>query len=152
MNKFKLATFSVIIASILFIASCDTKSGKREEPVDKIEQGTVKDRTKSSKEEDKFENKERLIGVWLKRLETGGGYEGYNFKKDYTLELENIYLEIGDKWELDGDTISVWTHTERYPDPQQTRYFINELNDSLLIVSHLKDTILGAKEIYRKKQ
>ncbi len=151
LNYFKVLFIAITIA--LLVVACDNKNEKQQEPIDNFDKGKVKRGDENSlPNAEQFENKEFLLGVWLRTNDKGSGYEGFEFKDDYTLKLENIYYEIGDKWELDKDTITVWTHTEKYPDSEPTKYVIGDINDSIMILSKIIDSNTVKKDIYRKKR
>lgn len=76
--------------------------------------------------------KERLVGIWVRPIATQPGDEGYHLYEDGKLKFINMYSMIGDTWELNGDTLTLFAHTERYPTPVPMIYRIISLSDSTL--------------------
>ncbi len=76
--------------------------------------------------------KERLTGIWVRPIATQPGDEGYHLYGDGKLKFINMYSMIGDTWELRGDTLMLFAHTERYPTPTPMIYRIYSLSDSIL--------------------
>ncbi len=76
--------------------------------------------------------KERLTGIWVRPIATQPGDEGYHLYGDGKLKLINMYSMIGDTWELRGDTLMLFAHTERHLTPIPIIYRIYSLSDSIL--------------------
>jgi hypothetical protein len=76
--------------------------------------------------------KERLVGIWVHPIATQPGDEGYHLYADGKLKFINMYSMIGDTWELRGDTLILFAHTERHTTPTPIVYRIYALSDSLL--------------------
>jgi hypothetical protein len=94
--------------------------------------------------------KEKLSGVWVKPIKTEPGDEGFNLKADGSLAFVNIYSMTGDKWELHGDSLILFSHTERYPAPAPHAYKIRAVTDSTItLIPANADS--GYTETYRRK-
>lgn len=76
--------------------------------------------------------KERLVGIWVRPIATQPGDEGYHLYEGGKLKFINMYSMIGDTWELRGDTLILFAHTERHTTPVPMIYRIYALSDSLL--------------------
>jgi hypothetical protein len=76
--------------------------------------------------------KERLVGIWVRPIATQPGDEGYHLYADGKLKSINMSSIIGDTWQLSGDTLTLFAHTERYPTPTPMVYRIYALSDSTL--------------------
>lgn len=76
--------------------------------------------------------KERLVGIWVHPIATQPGDEGYHLYADGKLKFINMYSMIGDRWELNGDTLTLYAHTERHTTPVPIVFRIYALSDSAL--------------------
>jgi hypothetical protein len=95
-------------------------------------------------------SKEKLSGVWVRPIKTEPGDEGFNLKADGSLAFVNMYSMSGDKWELRGDSLILFSHTERYPDPRPHGYKIAEISDSTITLIP-QNAEAGYKEVYKRK-
>lgn len=77
-------------------------------------------------------SKEKLTGIWVRPIATQPGDEGYHLYADGKLKFINMYSMIGDSWELRGDTLMLYAHTERYPTPVPIIFRVAMVTDSLL--------------------
>lgn len=76
-----------------------------------------------------------LVGTWVKPIEEQDGEEGYIFNPDLTLAFYNIHSMTGDRWEfVDGLNLRIWSHTERYPDPESSDYEIFSITNEQLVL------------------
>ncbi|GLI35520.1 YbaY family lipoprotein [Desulforhabdus amnigena] len=123
--------FGVILLN--FIAGCAVSKmapGPPEIPIAK--EAEVKDRN------------QLLVGIWTREIRDGvKGTEGLNIRKDGALELVNIYSLRGLNWRRDGETLVLTTNTEKYPEPYESRFKIEELTDSVLTLSAPEDYLAG---------
>jgi hypothetical protein len=76
--------------------------------------------------------KERLTGIWVRPIATQPGDQGYHLYADGKLKFINMESMIGDTWELRGDTLMLFAHTERHTTPVPIVYRIYTLSDSVL--------------------
>jgi hypothetical protein len=79
----------------------------------------------------------RLTGKWLKPIgvvpPSGKAIkEGMILNPDGRIDFVNIKSMKGDKWELKNDTLIIWSHTERYVEPQPNKFVIIKLSGSRL--------------------
>lgn len=88
---------------------------------------------------------ESLSGTaWLKPIcdMPGEGLfpaEGFFLAGDGTLLFINIFSMCGDRWELKEDRLFMYSHTERYPEPEPDIYNLHWEGDSLTL-SHEEGT------------
>lgn len=69
--------------------------------------------------------------AWLRSFPDG--FDGFFVAADGRLLMINIYSLLGDCWELRDDRLVLWTHTERYPEPQPIAYR-GRLDDERLVL------------------
>ncbi|MDC7232084.1 MAG: META domain-containing protein [Spirochaetales bacterium] len=50
------------------------------------------------------------------------GKDGYFLAEDGSLLYINIFSMTGDRWEIDGDQLVLYSHTEGYPEPSPVSY------------------------------
>lgn len=62
--------------------------------------------------------------VWLRPVEGPVAFDGFYLAADGRLLLINIFSMTGDRWAWEKDTLTLWTHTERYPKPMPVKYRI----------------------------
>jgi hypothetical protein len=79
----------------------------------------------------------QLIGKWLKPIgvvpPSGKAIkEGMLLNTGGKVEFINMKSVKGDKWELKNDTLVIWSHTERMPEPQPNKFVIVRLSGSRL--------------------
>jgi hypothetical protein len=95
-----------------------------------------------------------IAGKWLKPISvvppSGKAInEGMKLNPDGTLDFVNIHSMTGDRWELKNDTLIMWSHTERYPEPQPYNFVILRLTSSRLEIRSVKG-VPGYKETYKR--
>lgn len=149
--KFVFKNNILFLIILLLLASCDSGNNRR---IETMEKEFVKDSNISATSKSKrklHESKDILVGTWLKPKVSQKSDEGFSFEKDYNFNLINNFTSIGDTWELKSDTIITWTHTDMYPDPEETKYLIIELNDSVMVLSSV-DSSKKYREIFRKQK
>jgi len=98
----------------------------------------------------------RITGKWVKPINIKPpsgkpGKEGFALKKDGTIAFINIHSMTGDTWKLNNDTLTYWSHTERYPEPQPSKYIVVKLTASHLELRPVKST-RGYSEIYKRER
>jgi hypothetical protein len=96
----------------------------------------------------------QLAGKWLKPIgivpPSGKAIkEGMQLMPDGRLDFVNINSMKGDRWELENDTLIIWSHTERYPEPQPTKFVILKLTKSKLEIKP-KNGGSGSHETYKR--
>lgn len=77
---------------------------------------------------------ENIFGAWIKDIEGQKGKDGYYFDQNNSLRTINIFSMTGDRWELHEDKLTIWTHTERYPNPEPINFQITELTSDKLVL------------------
>lgn len=77
---------------------------------------------------------ENIVGAWIKDIEGQKGQDGYYFDQNNSLHTINIFSITGDRWELQEDKLTLWTYTERYPNPEPISYQITELTPDKLVL------------------
>lgn len=75
-----------------------------------------------------------FLGAWVRDIEGQKGQGGYYFHQDNSLRVLNDFTMTGDRWELQGKKLKIWTHTERSPNPEPTSYHISELTSEMLVL------------------
>lgn len=98
----------------------------------------------------------QIAGTWLKPIgfkpPSGKmGKEGMKLNADSTITFINIHSMTGDTWKLENDTLTYWSHTKRYPEPQPNKYIVVRLSKSLLELRPLKSTQRNS-EIYKRER
>lgn len=98
----------------------------------------------------------RIAGTWVKPLgmkppSGKPGKEGFSLNMDGTFTFVNIHSMTGDTWKLNNDTLTYWSHTERYPKPQPSKYIVVKLTALHLELRHLKSA-RGYSEIYKRER
>ncbi|WP_459947150.1 META domain-containing protein [Desulfocastanea catecholica] len=58
-----------------------------------------------------------ITGAWVRPIPGGTGVEGFFLHPDGSLRLINIFSMQGNSWSLNKDKLTLFTHTERYPQP-----------------------------------
>jgi hypothetical protein len=96
----------------------------------------------------------QLAGKWLRPISvvppSGKAIkEGIQLTPDGRLDFVNINSMKGDKWELENDTLILWSHTERYPEPQPVKFVIIKLTKSKLEIKP-ENGVSGRKETYKR--
>jgi hypothetical protein len=86
-----------------------------------------------------------LAGKWLKPIgvvpPSGKAIkEGMLLNPGGTIDFVNIKSVKGDKWELKNDTLIIWSHTERSPEPMPNKFVIMKLTGSRLELKPEKGT------------
>lgn len=77
---------------------------------------------------------ENIYGAWVRDIEGQKGKDGYYFTQNNSLRLINVFSMTGDRWELQGESLTIWTHTERYPNPEPLNFQITELTPDKLVL------------------
>lgn len=81
----------------------------------------------------------RYVGVWMRPVPSGiggvGGEEGMELYADGTFRFIGINTMNGVRWHVSGDSLTLATNTERYPEPFESAYRIESLTDSALVLS-----------------
>lgn len=87
-------------------------------------------------------------GVWFRS--NAGSWNGLQLEPGGVLKFPNIYSMAGDSWEQKGDTLILYSRTERYPEKQPTSYLIAGLDSSRLVLRLLNNGTAGNEEAYEK--
>jgi hypothetical protein len=91
-----------------------------------------------------------LLGVWLKKIEGQGGFEGYQFEANGRVHFINMYTIVGDKWELHAaDSIRIWAYSGSIPQAQSRTFEIAELTDETLVLVP-SNAVAGYRYVYHK--
>jgi hypothetical protein len=73
-----------------------------------------------------------VVGLWLRQVPSGiggvNGKEGFLLNKDGTYEFVGIATMNGVRWRLQGKNLIMTSNTERYPEPTEDRYVIEEVS------------------------
>lgn len=77
--------------------------------------------------------KPSLTGVWF--LNNGNFWEGLQLEDSGRLAFPNVYSMTGDRWQREGDQLILYSYTDRYPEPQPTRYQIMALTADTLTLA-----------------
>ena len=98
----------------------------------------------------------RIAGTWLKPINMKPpsgkpGKEGFTLNTDGTITFVNIHSMTGDTWKLESDTLFYWSHTERYPEPQCSKFLIMKLTSSQLELKPVKNAH-GYSLVYKRKK
>lgn len=77
-----------------------------------------------------------VVGLWLRQVPSGiggvNGKEGFLLSKDGTYEFVGIATMNGVRWRLQGKNLIMTSNTERYPEPTEDRYVIEEVSGKTL--------------------
>ena len=77
-------------------------------------------------------------GLWLRQIGGGsageGGKEGFYLREDGTLELVGIASMNGLGWKVTGKELVLTTDTDRYPEPVEVKYTVENLTDKTLVI------------------
>ena len=83
-----------------------------------------------------------VFGAWVKDIEGQKDQDGYFFDQNNSLRMINVFSMTADRWELKGDNLTIWTHTERYPDPKPMSFQVTELTpDKLVLVNGSQEMV-----------
>jgi hypothetical protein len=98
----------------------------------------------------------RLAGTWVKpiNIKPPSGKpekEGFTLNFDGTIVFVNIHSMAGDTWKLENDTLTFWSHTERFPHPQPVKYIVVHLSSSQLELRPVKNA-RGYSDKYKRKR
>lgn len=85
---------------------------------------------------------ENVFGAWLKDIEGQKSQDGYFFGQDNSLHMINVFSMTGDRWELKVDNLTIWTHTERYPNPEPMSFQITKLTPDKLVLLNGSEEIV----------
>lgn len=77
---------------------------------------------------------ENIFGAWVKENEGQKGQDGYFFDQNNSLHMIDVFSMTGDRWELKGDNLTMWTHTKRYPNPEPMSFEVTELTPDKLVL------------------
>jgi len=96
----------------------------------------------------------QLAGKWLKPIgvvpPSGKAIkEGMLLNTSGTVEFINMNSIKGDKWELKNDTLVIWSHTDRLPEPQPNKFVIIRLTGSRLEIRP-ENGASKRNQLYRK--
>ncbi len=79
-----------------------------------------------------------ISGLWLRQIGGGqageGGKEGFYLHEDGTLELVGIASMNGLNWKVAGKELVLTTNTDRYPEPVEVKYTVENLTDEALVI------------------
>lgn len=78
------------------------------------------------------ERSKLLAGAWMRPAEPGRTRAGLYCGPEGLLRLVGTVSASGLAWSVEGDSLHVTTNSERYPEPEETRYRIVELSASSL--------------------
>lgn len=76
-----------------------------------------------------------VSGAWVKPISGRTGIEGFFLHPDGKVRLINIFSMQGDTWSLKEDRLTLFTHTERYPQPVADVYSIQTLSDQKMVLA-----------------
>jgi hypothetical protein len=68
-------------------------------------------------------------------LKNGNFWEGLQLEDSGRLAFPNVYSMTGDRWQREGDQLILYSFTERYPEPEATRYQIMALTADTLTLA-----------------
>jgi META domain len=85
------------------------------------------DHSSNGSDGDKISAEELQNTIWLSPIcgmpsEGQYGNEGFFLAEDGSVLFVNIFSMTGDSWTLDGNDLKIYSHTERYPDPNPVNY------------------------------
>lgn len=86
-----------------------------------------------------------ITGAWVRTLPGNMGIEGFFLYPDKTLRFVNIFSMQGDSWAVTGDKLTLYSHTERYPQPEARTYQIESTSGTTMVLS-----LKGGKIEYRR--
>ena len=92
-----------------------------------------------------------IEGLWLRPVGGGGeaggqgGKEGFYLHEEGTLELVGIASMNGLGWKVQGNELVLTTNTDRYPDPVEVKYTVENLTDKTLAIK-ADDYLSGSYE------
>lgn len=76
-----------------------------------------------------------ITGAWVRSLSEDMGVAGLYLHQNGSLRLINIFSMQGDSWSLEGDRLTLFTHTERYPQPEPDVYTVRILSDKKMVLA-----------------
>jgi heat shock protein HslJ len=82
-----------------------------------------------------------VSGVWVRSIPGGTGFEGFFLHPDGSLRLINIFSMQGNSWSLKKDKLTLFTHTERYPQPVADVYTIQVTSADKMVLARQDVTI-----------
>ena len=92
----------------------------------------------------------KLPGAWVRRLQTAPGEQGFTMTVDGRLTLIGSYTLHGDRWQLSGDTLTMFLHSDNDTTPTPHYHKITELTDSIISVIP-NGAPVGSVETYHKR-
>lgn len=75
-----------------------------------------------------------IDGPWVRSISEEGDFEGFSLEQDGRLRLINIFSMQGDSWSLEDKQLTLFTHTERYPQPMPVRYSVRFISEEKMIL------------------
>ncbi|HYM21346.1 MAG TPA: lipocalin family protein [Candidatus Kapabacteria bacterium] len=93
---------------------------------------------------------QKLLGVWIRRVTTGSGEQGFTMNADGRLTLIGNYTLHGDRWQIAGDTLILFEHSDQDSLPLPNYYRVAELTDSILSVTAF-GSAANSQEMYHKR-
>lgn len=133
---------ALLAASLLWAACDSTDYKKTESSAAASDAHAVAPETKSSAS---------LAGQWVRKAEGMDIEEGYELQADGKMNFINMASIIGEAWQQAGDTLTIYHHTERYPQRDSSRYQIVQLTDSTLELKLHGAAVTTTEKLKRKK-
>lgn len=75
-----------------------------------------------------------IAGPWVRLINGDIGIEGFSLEASNRLRMINIFSMQGDTWSLEENTLTLFTHTERYPKPTPNSYTITTVSEKELVL------------------
>lgn len=75
---------------------------------------------------------DNLPGVWMRKILTKPGEEGFTLKKDGSVNLINYFTMHGNRWEISNDTLKVFTYTDKDTLPRPRYYRVIAISDEAM--------------------
>lgn len=76
-----------------------------------------------------------ITGAWVRPIPGMGGFDGIFLHPDGRLRLINIFSMHGDSWTVKEDKLTLFTHTERNPQPVADVYSIQVISANKMILA-----------------
>ncbi len=94
---------------------------------------------------------DNLPGVWIRRILTKPGEEGFTLKKDGTVNLVNYFSMHGSHWDISNDTLRVFTYTDKDTTAKPRYYRIVNISDTVMQLAPFGSPV-GYVEEYHKRR
>jgi hypothetical protein len=94
---------------------------------------------------------DNLPGVWIRKILTKPGEEGFTLKKDGSVNLINYYTMHGNRWEISNDTLRVFTYSDKDTVPRPRYYKVIAISDETMQLAPFGSPA-GYVEEYHKRR